>query len=61
MSRLAETESRRPHPLVRQRVCQDILQEQGGDSAESEDIICGIRGESVEGAPAARVMFGELI
>ena len=44
MPRLGETEARRPHPLERRRDCQESFREHRGDSAETEDIVCGIRG-----------------
>ena len=38
MPRMAETEARRPHHLVRQRACQDSFQEHIGDTTKTEDI-----------------------
>ena len=43
MPRVARTEARPPHPIVRQRACQDSFREHGGDNAQTEDIECGIR------------------
>ena len=40
---MAETEARRPHPIVRRRACQHSFREHRGDSAQTEDIVCGIR------------------
>ena len=47
---LAETEGRRPHPIVRRRACQDRFREHRGDSVQTEDIVCGIRSTYGRGA-----------
>ena len=40
---MAETEARRPHPIVRPRACQNSFREHRVDSKQTEDIVCGIR------------------
>ena len=49
---LAETEARRPYPLVRRRACQDRVRAHRGDSAETEDIVRLIHGTYGGGASA---------
>ena len=61
MPRLAETEARRPHPLVRRRACQNSLREHSGGSVEIEDILRGLRDTYGEERLPQRVMFGELV
>ena len=58
MPRMAETEARRPHAIVRRPACQDSVREHRGDSAQTEDIVCGIR--STYGRRPQRVIFGAL-
>ena len=52
MPRMAETEALRSHPIVRRRACQDSFREHRGDSAPTEDIVCGIRSTYEGGASA---------
>ena len=52
MPRLAETDMRRPNPLVGRRACQGRLREHKGDSAETEDVVCAVRGTYGGGASA---------
>ena len=49
---MAETEARRPHPIVRRRACQDSFREHRGDIAQTEDIVCGVRSMYGGGASA---------
>ena len=60
MSRMVETEARRPHPIVRRRACQDRFRERRGDSAQTEDIVGFVARMGDEHLPQ-RVMFGALI
>ena len=52
MPRMAETGARRTHPIVRRRACEDSFREHRGDSAQTEDIVCGIRSTYGGGASA---------
>ena len=52
MPRMAETEARRPYPIVRRRACQHSVREHRDDSAQTEDIVCGIR-STYEGEASA--------
>ena len=61
MPRMAGTEARRPHPIVRRRACQDSFREHIGDSAHTEDIVCGFVARMGEERLPQRVMFGELV
>ena len=50
MRRIAETEARRPHSIVRRRhACHDSFREQRGDSTLTEDMFCGVRSTYREG------------
>ena len=60
MPQMAETEARRPHPIVRRRACQDSFREHRGDSTQTEDIVCGIR-STYGGGVYATEMFEELV
>ena len=55
MVRLAGTETRRPHHLVRQRPCQDGLQEHWGDCAGTEGIARGACGTNIGRTSAPEV------
>ena len=52
MPRMAETEARRPHLIVRRRACQDSFREHRGNGAQTEGIVCGIRSTYGGGASA---------
>ena len=52
MPRMAETEAQRPHCIVRRRGCQHSFRENRGDSAQTDDIVCGRRNTYGGGAPA---------
>ena len=58
---MAETEARRPHPIVRRRACQDSFREHRGDSAQTEDIVCWVRSTYGGGASSSEGNVGELV
>ena len=60
MSRMVETEARRPHRIVRRRACKDRFREHRGDSAQTEDIV-GFVARMGDELLRQRVMFGALI
>ena len=43
MPRTGEMEARRPHPIVSRRACQDSFREHRDDSAQTRDVVCGVR------------------
>ena len=62
--RMAETEARRPHPIVHRRAYQDSFREHRASEAivrKRRILFAGFVARMGEGRPPQRVMFGELV
>ena len=61
MTPMAETEARRPHPIVRRRACQDSFREQEAIVRKRRILFAGFTAHMGEERLPQRVMFGELV